>query len=106
MTNRGAIPEPNQKLTTMRYSNEIVTFRLSGIRVRQVNKTTARRLYNASKEIYLVPCNMLPNDPWMSPLVASQKLSEASFEAMLNCFQWYNCDAERGKYANFFVEVD
>lgn len=94
----------------MRYSGEIITLRPSGIRVKQVNKTTARKLYNEGKTIYMHSCNMTLNNPWTSPydinINGRYGLANTSFDSMVLDFQYYNCDAERGKYANFFVEVD
>lgn len=89
----------------MRYSGKIITLRDLNVRVRQVNKTMARKLYNEGKEIFINACNMCLNNPWTSPLSTSKELCGESFDNMLNSFQWYNCDSERGKYANFFVEV-
>lgn len=93
----------------MRYSGEIITLRDLNVRVKQVNKTAARKLYNEGKTIYLNACNMRLNNPWTSPFPMS-KNSEAwngdTFDDRANEFQWYNCDSERGKYANLFVEVE
>lgn len=94
---------------TMRYSGEIITLRDLGVRVKQVNKTAARKLYNEGKTIYLNACNMRLNNPWTS-LCPVSKDSEAwngdTFDGRINEFQYYGCDSERGKYVNFFVEVE
>lgn len=90
----------------MRYSGQIITLKDLGVRVKQVNKTTARKLYNKGKEIYLNSCNMCLNNPWTSPMLASKELCGKDFDLMLIYFQNYNCDSERGRYANFFVEVE
>lgn len=95
----------------MRYSGRVITLRDLGVRVRvkQVNKTTARKLYNEGKTVYLQSCNMSLNNPWQSPYPISkedERWNGSSFDGMVNGFQWWNCDAKRGRYANFFVEVD
>lgn len=92
----------------MRYSGQIITLR-NGIRVKQVNKTAARKAYNEGKKVWLNPCNLLPVNLWTSPCEISNSNSisimGATFEIQLSEFKFYNCDSERGKYANLFVEV-
>lgn len=90
----------------MRYSGQVITLRDLGVRVKQVNKTTARKLYNEGKTVYLQSCNMSLNNPWQSPCRIVSKVYDNTFDSAVNAFQYYNCDNERGRYANFFVEVD
>lgn len=90
----------------MKHSNEIIILRPSGVKVKQVNKTKARRMFNEGKELYMIPCNMRLNSPWGGPCRIVPKVFDNTFEQAVNVFEYYNCNAETGKYANFFVEVD
>lgn len=89
----------------MRYANEVITLRPAGVRVKQVNKTAARKAYNNGHTVYLNACNMRLNNPWTSPIPVHNEDNATSFDSIVNSFEYYNCVAECGKYANFFVEV-
>lgn len=89
----------------MRYSGMTITLKDWGVRVKQVNRANARKAYNEGKTIYLNSCNMRLNNPWQGTFRANMRDYDETFEACVNNFEYYNCDAERGKYANFFVEV-
>lgn len=84
--------------------------------VRQVNRTTAMKVFNNGKDIWMHPCNMRVMNPWQQPYNVSQyntnnsgtKVSGMSntFEAIVNNFTFYNCDNIRGKKPIFFVQTD
>ena len=96
----------------MRYAGEIITLKRNGkvVRVKQVNKTSARKHYDEGKTIYLLACNMRVNNQWQGLcLVNKSDVPEAfmqSFDSVVNDFKYYNCDLERGTYPIFFIEVD
>lgn len=92
----------------MKYKDEVIRIERICVNVKQVNKVLARRLYNEGKTIFLNACNMRINNMWTTPCPISkgnEAWSGDSFDGRVNEYQWYNCDNERGKYANYFVEV-
>ena len=88
----------------MKYTNEINRIHSLSINLKQVNKTTARKLFNEGGTIYLHPCNMTLNNPWMSP-AKYENNDNYTFEELLNTWSYYNSSSELGKYANYFIEA-
>ena len=92
----------------MRYANEIITLN-NGKRVKQVNKTTARKYYENGKTVYIHSCNMTINNMWQSLCPVNQADYPdgfmQSFDSIVYSFKYYNCDSERGKYPIYFIEV-
>lgn len=70
---------------------------------KRVDKRVARRLYNEGQNIYLVPCKC--NVHSMFTLRTADYMEKAySFDTVVNEFEWYNCDSERGNYTMFFIK--
>ena len=96
----------------LRYQGQIVTIHRNGkaIRIKQNNKTAARKRYEEGKEIFLHPCLMRLDSPWQSPCPISKATYPdgfvPTFDSLVYDFKYYNCDSERGAYPIFFVEVD
>ena len=123
----------------MKYSNEFIE--IGNQQVKQVNKTTALKMFNNGKKIYLHSSNMRLNNLWQKPMpiqlddseplfkyggyskgikffMTCKTLEDAKkelrddfkkiyqFNNVVNSFENYNCCSERGKYANFFVEIN
>ena len=88
----------------LRYQGQ--NFDFYGKKVKQVNKIAAKKAYERGKTVYLLACNMRPNNMWQGPCMINKRDSDISFENMVNYFTYYNCDNERGKYPIFFVEVN
>tara|TARA_R110002020_G_scaffold2168_7_gene10003 strand:+ start:177 stop:548 length:372 start_codon:yes stop_codon:yes gene_type:complete len=123
----------------MKYSNSHIS--IENKQVKQVNKTTALKMFNNGKKIYLHPSNMTLNNYWQKPMLIQLDESEPlfkycgyskgikffmtcktledakkelrddfkkryQFDNVLNSFENYNCCSERGKYANFFAEIN
>ena len=84
----------------MRYTDEYIT--IEDKSVKQVNKTVAKCLYDKGETVYLNACNMRLDNMWTSPIPLNNKAGE-KFNTMVNAYEYYNCDNERGLYANFFV---
>ena len=87
----------------MKYSNQYIT--INNKQVKQVNKTTAKKLYDSGIKIYLHPCNMMLNNCWMSPMPLDNTSGER-FKTVVNGYEYYNCNNELGSYCNFFTEVN
>jgi hypothetical protein len=86
----------------MRYTGEFI--KIGNKEVKQVNKTTAKKLYDSGKTIYLNAANMRLNNCWTSPMPLDNSAGE-KFKTMINEYEYYNCCNERGTYANFFTEL-
>lgn len=76
--------------------------------VKRINKRVARKLFNEGKEFWIVP---RLQDPlrWGNLInfkgAANYYDSYMSFDALVNAFEYYNCDNERGTYSAFYMEV-
>lgn len=74
--------------------------------VRQINKTTAKKLYDKGITIYMQSCNMRFDNVWQHPYDVSNDMQHTkgyTFEQICNNYTYYNCDNVRGKYPCFFV---
>lgn len=84
-------------------------FTINGKRSKRVQKRTAKRLYEAGKDVYFIPCNCNPENRFFSLGIWENKRLDGqyeSFEKLCNGFSFYNCnDAETGKYIAFYAEV-
>lgn len=76
--------------------------------VQQIQKRTARKLYNDGVTIYLHPSKMRFDNAWQSPMPANknQNTSNWTFDLLCADYKYYNCDNERGKTVHFFVDVN
>jgi hypothetical protein len=85
---------------------------INGKRYEQVSKPTARKLFKQGRTIYLNACKMMPGNVWQSlcPVTIDRDRIEATpeeqFKHIVNNFEFYNCDSERGRYANYFIKID
>ena len=76
--------------------------------VKRINKRIARKLFNEGKEFWIVPRFQ---DPLHWGVLVNYKsdanyyASYSSFDSLVNAFEYYNCDSERGTYSAFYVEV-
>ena len=76
--------------------------------VKRINKRVARKLFDEDKEFWIVP---RLQDPlrWGNLInfkgAANYYDSYISFDALVNAFEYYNCDNERGAYSAFYIEV-
>jgi hypothetical protein len=87
----------------MKYKDEFIT--IGNTHVKQVNKTTAKNIYDKGGRIYLNACNMMLNNPWTTPMLLDKEFA-GKFETMVNEYEYYNCCSERGNYANYFVNIN
>ena len=91
----------------LRYPNPVYSTRLQK-RIKQINKTQAKKVYEAGETVYLLPCFCNIDGIWMS-LCPINKANAVwwgdSFESDVLSFTYYNCCAELGKYPIFFKEV-
>ena len=69
----------------------------------RVSKLKAKRLFQEGVTIYLYPCRAQASSIWLSPLRINAEYSP-SFDAIVNHYEYYNCNNELGRYAKFFIE--
>ena len=73
----------------------------------RVNKTTARKLYNAGRDVLFIPCKLNPENNfyclgiWQNKELAGQY---ETFEKLLNAYEFYNCRPDTGKYTAFYIK--
>ena len=70
----------------------------------RINKTTARRLFNAGHDILFNPVNMPVRRDFYCMHVIANKKGRADFDKLCNAYQYYNCDNETGRYPAFYVK--
>lgn len=71
--------------------------------LKRVNKPTARRLFMDGQSVTICPCNMRPIGIWGMGAVISKKEADDTFDRIVNAFEYYNCNAETGYYASFYI---
>ena len=85
---------------------------------RRIRKDKARRLYNDGKTVYIVPCNVYPDNsnPWIKPFELKKATIDKqyegydelkqlySFDSRINNFEYYNCNYELGYYTAFYIK--
>lgn len=70
----------------------------------RISKKQAAARYKTDQNIYLLPCKMHPENLWQNPMLFNRKGSEHNtFDQIVNSFEYYNCDYERGYYAAFYI---
>lgn len=70
----------------------------------RIRKPTARKLFAEGKSFWIVPCNLRPE---FGLLINGDTLHSASwedFEKFLNCFIYYNCNNDSGRYPAFYTD--
>lgn len=85
------------------------------VNYKRINKPIARKMYNHGCHILLLPCKVndslvydYPNQ-WIRPTVINiSKCTECSnkFDRTINEYEYYNCNAELGYYAHYFVSEE
>lgn len=77
-------------------------------KIKQINKTSAKKLYEAGETIYLLPCLCNVDGVWVTPYPISKENAVwwgQTFEDDVLSFTNYNCCSELGRYPIFFKEV-
>lgn len=82
------------------------TFRshVDGRLYRRINKAIARKVYDNGKTIFMQSCNISFDSMWQSACPITPDVT-TSFDSVVNAFQYYNCDSERGRYPHYYIEV-
>lgn len=88
--------------------NEVFFSHHLNSKVKQVDKRTARKLYDKGETVYFLPSNMMFGNVWQYPMPASKdgfSYQGYSFDSVCSSFAIYNCDNYRGRYIHFFVTL-
>ena len=75
----------------------------------RIDKREARKRYNAGETLFLVPCNVDPNNCWGIGFDAHKDNinSDPDFDKTVMYFEWYNCqDSQMGKYTAFYLRKE
>ena len=68
----------------------------------RIDKRQARKIYENNGELYIIPCNLNPENSW--GLLMGPVNTFYPFDKMVDWATYYNCDAERGKYLAFYTK--
>lgn len=75
--------------------------------LKRINKTAAKKLYNAGADVLFIPCKLNPENNfyclgiWENNQLAGQY---ETFEKLCNAFSWYNCRSDTGNYIAFYIK--
>lgn len=78
-----------------------------GRNIRQVNKTSAKKIFASGGKVYLLASNMRFDNIWQRPVEVQkdgQQSAGYEFEQIIDNYMAFNCDTIRGRYVNYFVE--
>lgn len=71
----------------------------------RINKRKARELYNSDRPFIIVAKNLRPEHGVKISGAAFERMIDMSFEAVVNSYEYYNCNNETGRYAAFYVDA-
>lgn len=92
----------------MRYTDPIYSRRL-GKSIKQVNKTSANKAYDAGTTVYLLPALCAIDNHWISFCRLNKEnkaWSGVTFNSEVAEYTFYNCCSELGKYPIFFIAAE
>ena len=76
------------------------------ITIKQIQKRTAKKMFEAGETIYMQACNMRPFGVWSTCNdVNKEKAGGDTFESIVNNFEYYNCTPETGRYVTFYKKI-
>lgn len=70
----------------------------------RIRKPAARKLFAEGKSFWIVPCNLRPEFGLLINGDTLHSTSWEDFEKFLNCFIYYNCNNECGRYPAFYTD--
>lgn len=71
----------------------------------KINKIQAEKLYILGKTIYVLPCRVTLDNPWIKPYEIHQDhVGDNSFDKVINNYMYYNCNSELGNYCSFYIK--
>ena len=72
----------------------------------RVDKRVARRLFDEGTTLYLTPCRCAVTSMFTVKVGKDWwgVEEDRTFDSLVNEFEYYNCNAELGRYTMYFVE--
>lgn len=70
----------------------------------QVQKRTAKKLFDQGQELVFCPCKMYPFGFWNCGIKIAKTEQNESFERICSGFEYYNCTSETGNYITFYTK--
>ena len=67
----------------------------------RITKKQAEIRYKTNQDVYILPCNMNPDNVWQRPI--NMFYPGRDFDQVVNEYSYYNCDNERGKYPAYYI---
>lgn len=78
----------------------------AGCKVRQVNKTVARKIYESGGTLYMQSANMPFENGLQNPTEVKRRgNADLEFDKIVVEYSALNCDAVRGRYVNYFIKL-
>lgn len=71
--------------------------------MKRIEKRTAKKLFNAGKQIYAIPCRLNINSGWVSPIPLH---NTKEFDKQINEIEFYNCSYETGRYLHYYINEE
>ena len=76
------------------------------ITIKQIQKRTAKKLFETGETIYTTACNMHPFGVWTTCYVIKKDIdNKDTFDTIVNNFEYYNCNNETGLYTTFYKRI-
>ena len=72
--------------------------------MKKIRKNTARKLFNSGETLIITPCKCAPGGVWLTGFkICKNDFDYCDFDALINEFEYYNCNSELGKYTAFYI---
>ena len=69
----------------------------------KITKPIARKMFRQGFSIFLLPCKVRKDNGFINFLEINSFISIDTFDRTVNEFEYYNCNAELGYYAHYYV---
>ena len=69
----------------------------------RIKKPLARKMYYSGHTITVVPCKCGVNNKVAKMEIITLENGGKEFDKLIREFEWYNCNAETGYYAHYYV---
>lgn len=72
--------------------------------LKRISKRAARRVYDNGGELTIIACKLSPENIYYNFGITTNKtMYGATFEQLVNAYEFYNCNYEYGYYAAFYI---
>ena len=70
----------------------------------KINKTTARKVFNAGKRVFVLPCKCKVENLWGIGSLMEKSETIPDFDEFINRYETYNCNNELGKRCAYYAD--